>query len=80
MTEARNRNQWLSVASFLALQNLRTVLQQKARRAEGAPLAGEAAGSEDVDYRPRFRPQGLSASLTSSRPTSAPEAPSSCPN
>lgn len=40
MTEARNRNQWLSVASFLALQNLRTVLQQKARRAEGAPLAG----------------------------------------
>ena len=43
MTEVRNRNQWLSVASFLALQNLRTVLQQKARRAEGAPLAGEAA-------------------------------------
>ena len=43
MTEARNRNQWLSVAAFLALQNLRTVLQQKARRAEGAPLAGEAA-------------------------------------
>lgn len=41
MTETRNRNQWLSVASFLALQNLRTVLQQKARRAEGAPLAGE---------------------------------------
>lgn len=37
----RNRNQWLSVASFLSLQNLRTVLQ--ARRAEGAPLAGEAA-------------------------------------
>lgn len=37
----RNRNQWLSVASFLALQNLRIVLQ--ARRAEGAPLAGEAS-------------------------------------
>lgn len=40
MSNPRNRNQWLSVASFLSLQNLRTVLQ--ARRAEGAPLAGEA--------------------------------------
>ena len=37
---SRNRNQWLSVASFLAMQNLRTVLRA---RAEGAPLAGEAA-------------------------------------
>lgn len=37
---SRNCNQWLSVASFLALQNLRIVLQA---RAEGAPLAGEAA-------------------------------------
>ncbi|GGH53762.1 hypothetical protein GCM10010975_09660 [Comamonas phosphati] len=35
-----NKQQWLSIASFLALQNLCTVLQQKARSAAATALAG----------------------------------------
>lgn len=37
----RNRDQWVSVADFLTLENLRAVL--KKRSAEGAPLAGKVA-------------------------------------
>ncbi len=40
----RNRAAWLSIADFLARQNLRMVLAARAaQRAEGAPLAGEAS-------------------------------------
>lgn len=38
-----NESQWLSIADFLARQNLRAVLQERARGAEGAPACGEAA-------------------------------------
>lgn len=35
-----NESQWLSIADFLARQNLRAVLQQKARSAAAPALAG----------------------------------------
>ena len=42
--KAANEPAWLSIADFLARQNLRMVLAARAaQRAEGAPLAGEGA-------------------------------------
>lgn len=45
--KAANEPAWLSIADFLARQNLRMVLAARAaQRAEGAPLAGEGAARE----------------------------------
>lgn len=42
--EPRNKAAWLSVADFLARENLRAVLAARtAQGAEGAPLAGEVS-------------------------------------
>ena len=49
-SEARNRAEWLSVANFLATQNLRQVLQERQRSvaasvAGGAPATSAALGA-----------------------------------